>query len=367
MMQRFLKGKDINDFFGISCRNHRGRTRLSFSPKELQSRSRYQDLLFNQHQERNFHQSHLIQTTPIPKWLKSLESNQNLTKEKLNKSKTNLKEEKLKERFKKDLRNEIVIYESNINDHDLNRSPNRTGLKLVSLIVISTYFAQQIRHNGAFPIWLECDSHWSDYQLQLLDSRIRVLISTSILTFTTYKSLKYFLTLSHTIRRISIPITSSMKSLNQIKLTPKTNLRVFPIGSIDLIWPFKLFFPFLLISPSQFYSLNHLINPNKSFNSNPLLLELNSVLSKRSLLGIKPIKSSLPFYLPLDGNWGSLNPFIDGNSIKSSLQDGFQSIQNSNGLNNIFHFDLRLPFRLNLKILVFKIHFYLKFLYSKCL
>lgn len=364
-----MKGNDTRNFLRISLQSHRGRSRPGFDLTELQSRYRY----FDQHQKQSFHQNNRVPTTSIPEWLKSLESNQNLAKDKLNKLKTNQKEEKLKEKFNKDLRNEIVIYESNVNGIDPGRSPNRVGFKLLSLIVISTYFAQQIRHNGAFPIWLDPDSHWSDYQLQLLDSKIRFFISTSILSFTTYKSLRYFLNLSHTISKISIPLTSSMRSSHQIKLTPKTNLRVYPTGSIDLIWPFKLFFPFLSISPSQLYALNKLMDPTRPTtnpsisDSSSLLVELNSNLDKRSLVGIKPIKSSLPFYLPLDGNWGSVNPFIDGNSIKSSLQDGFQSIQNASDLNSIFQLDLRLSFWLNFKILVFKLKFYSKFLHSKLL
>ncbi|EGG04053.1 uncharacterized protein MELLADRAFT_108641 [Melampsora larici-populina 98AG31] len=285
MIQQLMIGNDITKAIklGRGCLTYCGPSTFGLDLKHPPLQYHHQGLYFHQHRKRHLHQSYRISTptTPIPRWLKSLESNQNRTKDELNKLATNQKEAKLKEKFNKDLRNEIVIYESKVDGLDSNRSPNRVGFKLVSLIVISTYVAQQIRHNGAFPIWLDSNSQWSEYQLQLLDSKIRFLISTSILSFTTYKSLRYFLTLSQ------------LSDFCQKKYDKK---------DFDSNNKFDKIFK------------SNQIDPQNTYKN-----ELNSILSGRSLVGIKPIKSSLPFYLPSDGNWGSLDPLIDGNSIQSSF------------------------------------------------
>ncbi|KAG0150039.1 hypothetical protein CROQUDRAFT_130987 [Cronartium quercuum f. sp. fusiforme G11] len=247
----------------------------------------------------------------VPQWLKELEINQNskFLISCLNESgKLNTTTESTNNGPEDEASGEVVIYRAKMKN-DWRGSPNRVGMSVVGLLIASGYFAQQIRHHGAGPTWPDAKSEWSDYQLVPWHPTTRFLIASSIITFTTYRAFTFLLTLSHTIRKITIP--------RGIKLiTPTTDLKLYSIASQDLIWPLNQFFPPLISSPSQLLSFGRLTNRTRPLKPHTVPA-LGPKAYPGALIPLKPIPSGLAFQLPLDGAWGS--PDLEPQVVKASL------------------------------------------------
>ncbi|POW13167.1 hypothetical protein PSTT_03931 [Puccinia striiformis] len=118
----------------------------------------------------------------------------------------------------KELEDQIILYEAVMRD-DFSGSPNRIGISIIGLLVVTGLIANQIRHHGAGPVWysrsnpfpLACclelmpwlisnrsdpKSAWLDFELKLWDPYTRMFFSMSLITFSVVKSLKFAFTLS---------------------------------------------------------------------------------------------------------------------------------------------------------------------------
>ncbi|POW04126.1 hypothetical protein PSHT_11386 [Puccinia striiformis] len=233
--------------------------------------------------------------TTIPKWMKDLEKNQGVIP---SPSSLLSRSKKAFQNRQKELEDQIILYEAVMRD-DFSGSPNRIGISIIGLLVVTGLIANQIRHHGAGPVWysrsnpfpLACclelmpwlisnrsdpKSAWLDFELKLWDPYTRMFFSMSLITFSVVKSLKFAFTLSHTIKRITIKkkdlnnlqrIISSKKNkpidpsiLNSVPMT------LYSIGSLDLIYPIRKLYEYSILETIRMGDMIRLSQPIASQN-----------------------------------------------------------------------------------------------------
>ncbi|KAH9442482.1 hypothetical protein Pst134EB_028733 [Puccinia striiformis f. sp. tritici] len=210
--------------------------------------------------------------TTIPKWMKDLEKNQGVIP---SPSSLLSRSKKAFQNRQKELEDQIILYEAVMRD-DFSGSPNRIGISIIGLLVVTGLIANQIRHHGAGPVWSDPKSAWLDFELKLWDPYTRMFFSMSLITFSVVKSLKFAFTLSHTIKRITIKkkdlndlqrIISSKKNkpidpsiLNSVPMT------LYSIGSLDLIYPIRKLYEYSILEAIRMGDMIRLSQPIASQN-----------------------------------------------------------------------------------------------------
>ncbi|KAA1132563.1 hypothetical protein PGTUg99_005956 [Puccinia graminis f. sp. tritici] len=198
---------------------------------------------------RTFTSTTTARSSSIPGWIKDLEKKQGSL------SRPSQPKLTIINNRQKELEDQIIIYQASMKD-DFSGSPNRIGISIIGLLITSGLVANQIRHHGAGPVWSDSKSDWLDFELKLWDQSTRMAISIGLITFSFIKSLKFLFTLTHTIKRITIPkdhlthlkrlISSTRKRNKPLSEAQLSSLRLtfYSIGSLDLIGPLRRLFGF---------------------------------------------------------------------------------------------------------------------------
>ncbi|MBW0498715.1 hypothetical protein O181_038430 [Austropuccinia psidii MF-1] len=289
----------------------------------------------------------------VPNWLKELEIRQTgrakTSQEKNSESGNNGKGKQA------DDGEEVMIYVAKLKDN-WRGSPTRVGLSLIGFMILSGYVAQQVRHYGAGPVWPDSkDWSWTNFELKPWSDWTRLVVSAGIITLSTYKSIGFILTLSHTVRRISFKLKQPLKndhrhrrSFRQPAIDSNTKLTLYSIGSQDLFYPLNRLFPPLIIRPSELWCFGRLTD-----RMNVKAQKIGEKVVKGGLIPLKPIEGGLATQLPIDGTWGNFNHDLTPDQIKAMLEDSFEYLELKDPMIH-YHigFDPRQTIKFNINVLL---------------